>query len=160
MEHWCCNSSQKWYKFYSILPSRAHQAMFLCHFVCHKCTTVLVRADKGGIRVLLETLWVEWLESKWWWDSGWTDETHSVWWITQSKRYMYWGITTDVGWPCYNMSTFLQNHLNSFPPGQNGRYFTDNIFRCIFVNEKFCILIKISLNFVPKGQMNNNPALV
>ena len=24
----------------------------------------------------------------------------------------------------------------------------------------FCILIKISLKFVPKGQINNNPALV
>ena len=34
------------------------------------------------------------------------------------------------------------------------------IFRCIFVNEKFCILIKISLNFVPKGPIDINPALV
>ena len=29
---------------------------------------------------------------------------------------------------------------------------TDNIFKCIFVNEKFCISIKISLRFVPEGQ--------
>ena len=50
--------------------------------------------------------------------------------------------------------------LNSSPPGQNGRLFADDIFRCIFVNEKFCILIKISLKFVPKSQINNNPALV
>ena len=35
-------------------------------------------------------------------------------------------------------------------PGQNGRYFADDIFRCIFMNEKFYILIKILLNFVPK----------
>ena len=35
-----------------------------------------------------------------------------------------------------------------------------NIFRCIFVNEKFCNLIKISLKFVPKGPIDNNPALV
>ena len=33
-------------------------------------------------------------------------------------------------------------------------------FRCIFRNEKFCILIKISLKFVPKGPTDNNPALV
>ena len=46
------------------------------------------------------------------------------------------------------------------PPGQNGRYFADNIFRCIFMNEKFCISIKISLKFVPKGPIDNNPALV
>ena len=29
-----------------------------------------------------------------------------------------------------------------------------------FMNEKFCILIKISLKFVPKGPIDNNPALV
>ena len=29
-------------------------------------------------------------------------------------------------------------------------------YRCIFVNEKFCILIKISLKFVPDGVINNN----
>ena len=36
----------------------------------------------------------------------------------------------------------------------------DNIFRYIFVNEKFCILIKISRKFVPKGRIDNNQALV
>ena len=50
--------------------------------------------------------------------------------------------------------------INSSPPGQNGRHFTDNIFRCIFVNEKLYILIKILLKFVPKGPIDNNPALV
>ena len=49
---------------------------------------------------------------------------------------------------------------NSSPPGQNGCHFADGIFRCIFVNEKFCTLIKISLKFVPKGSIENNPALV
>ena len=50
--------------------------------------------------------------------------------------------------------------LNTSPPGQNGRHFADGIFRCIFVNEKFCILIKISMKFVPKGPIDNNSALV
>ena len=36
----------------------------------------------------------------------------------------------------------------------------ENIFRCISVNEKFCILIKISLKFVPESPINNNQALV
>ena len=49
---------------------------------------------------------------------------------------------------------------NSSPPGQNGRHVADNIFRYIVVNEKFCILIKMSLNFVPKGTIDNNLALV
>ena len=44
--------------------------------------------------------------------------------------------------------------INSFPLGQNGRHFANDIFRCIFVNEKFCILIKLSMKF-PKGQIDN-----
>ena len=50
--------------------------------------------------------------------------------------------------------------FNSSPPGHHGRHFADNIFRCISVNEKFCILIQISLEFVPKGPIDNNAALV
>ena len=43
---------------------------------------------------------------------------------------------------------------NSSPPGQNGRHFADDIFRCISVNEGFRILIRISLKFVPKGPVD------
>ena len=41
-----------------------------------------------------------------------------------------------------------------------GRHFTDDIFKCIFLNEKFRILIPISLKFVPEGPISNIPALV
>ena len=51
-------------------------------------------------------------------------------------------------------------HINSSPSGQNGRLFTDYVFRCIFMIEKFCVWIKISLKFVPKGPIDNNTALV
>ena len=40
------------------------------------------------------------------------------------------------------------------------RHFADDIFKHIFVNEKFCILIKISLKFVRRGPIDNNQALV
>ena len=50
--------------------------------------------------------------------------------------------------------------LNTLRPRQNGRHFPDNIFKCIFLNDNVCILIKISLNFVPKGPINNISALV
>ena len=50
--------------------------------------------------------------------------------------------------------------INSSVPVQNGRHFADEFFICIFVNEKVCILIEISLKFVPKGPVNNKPALV
>ena len=45
-------------------------------------------------------------------------------------------------------------------PRQDGRHFPGDIFKCIFVNEKFCISIEISLKFVPKGLIDKNPALV
>ena len=38
---------------------------------------------------------------------------------------------------------------------QNGSHFADNIFRCIFMNEKFYILIEISLILVPEGPIDN-----
>ena len=42
----------------------------------------------------------------------------------------------------------------------NGRHFADDIFKCIFLNENVWIPIKISLKFVPKGPINNIPAMV
>ena len=50
--------------------------------------------------------------------------------------------------------------INSSTPGQNGRHVADDIFKWIFVNEKLCILIKISLKIVPKSSVDNNQALV
>ena len=52
------------------------------------------------------------------------------------------------------------SNFNSSPPGQHGHHFADGIFRCIFMKEKFYILIKTSLRFVPKGPIDNNPALI
>ena len=61
----------------------------------------------------------------------------------------------------FEIGTLLQfdDTINSSLPGQNGHHFADNIFKCIFVNEKCCILIEIPLKFVPKGAIDNNPAL-
>ena len=43
---------------------------------------------------------------------------------------------------------------------QNGRHFTDDTFKCIFLNENVRISIKISLEAVPKGPITNIPALI
>ena len=50
--------------------------------------------------------------------------------------------------------------VNTLRPRRTGQNFagTDDIFKCIFLNEN--VRIKISLNFVPKGQINNISALV
>ena len=43
---------------------------------------------------------------------------------------------------------------------QNGPHFAVDIFKCIFLNENIWIEINISLKIVPKGSINNIPALV
>ena len=45
--------------------------------------------------------------------------------------------------------------INSLSPGRN-----NDIFKCIFMNEMFCISIQISLKFVPKGTIDNKLALI
>ena len=50
--------------------------------------------------------------------------------------------------------------INTLRPRRNEQHFADDIFKCIFFNEIVWILIKISLKFVPKGPINNIPALV
>ena len=62
-------------------------------------------------------------------------------------------------WSNNIVSSFLRQ-LPPPPPQQNGPHFADNIFRCIFMNEKLCIFIELSLKCVPKVSIDNNPALV
>ena len=50
--------------------------------------------------------------------------------------------------------------INTLRPRQNGRHFTDDIFKCIFFNENVWILLKISLKFVPNIWINHIPVLV
>ena len=50
--------------------------------------------------------------------------------------------------------------INTLRPRQHGRHFSDYTFKRIFLNENVWILIKISLNFVPKGSIDNILALV
>ena len=75
----------------------------------------------------------------------------------------YHGVTAQLGYVQYN---FVMDPLswwvffNTLRPRQNGHRFADNTFKRIFLNENVRILIQISLNFVSKGPINNNPALV
>ena len=50
--------------------------------------------------------------------------------------------------------------VNTLRPRQNGCRFPNNIFKQIFMNKNIWISIKFSLKFVPKGPINNIPALV
>ena len=50
--------------------------------------------------------------------------------------------------------------LNALRPRQNGRHFTDDSFKYIFLNKNVWISIKILPNFVHKDLINNYPILV
>ena len=52
------------------------------------------------------------------------------------------------------------SEFNTLRPRQNGRHFADDNYKHIFLNENVRISIIISLKFVPKGPINNIPALV
>ena len=61
---------------------------------------------------------------------------------------------------CVAIMTLTIYFLNTLRPRQNGRHFPDDIFKWLFLNVNGWIPIKITLKFVPKGPVNNIPALV
>ena len=68
-------------------------------------------------------------------------------------------------WSMQVNAIYMQIYIsfNTLRPRQNGRHFADDPFKRIlriFLNETLRISIKISLNFVPKGPINDIPALV
>ena len=66
-----------------------------------------------------------------------------------------------VKYPPYHALTGVwEERVNTLRPRQNGRHFADETFIRIFMNENVRISINISLRFVPKGLINNIPALV
>ena len=59
-------------------------------------------------------------------------------------------------WGVCNPEQYHRNTFNTMRPRQNGRHFPDDIF----LNETEWMSIKISPKFVPRGPINNIPALV
>ena len=57
-------------------------------------------------------------------------------------------------------SASMESAINTLRPRQNGRYFPDDSFKWILLNKNVWISIEVSLKFVPKGSINNIPALV
>ena len=60
---------------------------------------------------------------------------------------------------CENYSPW-RPYFDTLRPRQNGRHFPDDIFNCIFWKKTMNFGKKNSLKFVPKGPINNIPALV
>ena len=75
--------------------------------------------------------------------------------------FFLWIVLSNPGpWFGYEYRIYLKILLNTLRPRRNMRHFTDDIFKCIFLNENVWISIKTSLKFVPKGSFNIIPALV
>ena len=94
------------------------------------------------------TAWLWWLA----WAGAWL--CYPLMWLSIYNKE--WDIT--VIQPISSTST--SELFNTLRPKQNGRHFADDIFKCIFLNENDWISLTISLKFVPKGPINNIPALV
>ena len=84
-----------------------------------------------------------------------------IWW----RHHDYWTVLVNQQWwfeRCKKLSCSTVVDLSRIHKGPfdaSCSHFPDNIFKCIFLNKNIWILIKISLKFVPKGPINNIPAL-
>ena len=79
-----------------------------------------------------------------------------TWYFLLCSKFKY-----DITYTVVNYNMILHTMwFNTSRLRQHGRHFPDNIFKCIFLNENVWIAIKIFLKFVPKGPINNIPALV
>ena len=66
-------------------------------------------------------------------------------------------------WNKWHKQAFLSRDiigLTHLPLDKMAAIFADNLFKCIFMHEKFYISIQISLKFVPKGPIDNMAVLV
>ena len=75
---------------------------------------------------------------------------------------LWYSIKTTTTIPLHRQASLnhSNSNINTLRLRQNGHHFPDDIFKWIFLNEKVWISMKISLKFVPKGPINNIPALV
>ena len=70
-------------------------------------------------------------------------------------------ITNDWWWfTMFQATPHANAFTNTLKLKQNWWHFASNICKRIFLNENCCSLIRISLKFVPKGPIDNLPALV
>ena len=84
-------------------------------------------------------------------------DTHLSW---QAKLWFHHCFCEKAACLLTRIGLWAHKVLNTLRPRQNGRHFPDGIFKCMFLNENVWIAIEISLKFIPKGLINNIPALV
>ena len=86
-----------------------------------------------------------------------TIRKYSLLWLHEFGAGASAGTVMTVFW--FDMHTILALWgFDTLRPRQDGRNFTDDIFKCIFFKVNFWLLIEISLKFVSRGPMNNTSA--
>ena len=71
--------------------------------------------------------------------------------ITMSCATFYKDSTTDMD--AMGGRDFARFEFNSYIPGENGRHFADDIFRCVFVNQKNVSRLKFHRNLYVRVQL-------
>ena len=82
--------------------------------------------------------------------------------ISDLISFLDLAVLVGVVWPAEMrrcMCNIFSLWFNTLMPRRNGQHFADDIFKHIFFNENVWISIRISLKFVPKGPINDIPAL-
>ena len=79
----------------------------------------------------------------------------AIYWELTASYKSYWTILMGL---FHEWSVNIMT-LNTLRPRQICCHFADGIFKCILFNENVWISINISLKFLPKGPINNIPAL-
>ena len=80
-----------------------------------------------------------------------------VWmWCGQFTAYQH----LKTSWNIIMLTIKPHDTVNSSSSGHNSSHSADGTFKPIFIKENYCILIRISLKFVPKGPIDNKPVLV
>ena len=77
--------------------------------------------------------------------------------------WLYWQLLCLAMGNLFCNLTYEYGHFmmfNTLRPRQNRRRFTDDIFKCIFLNENVWISLNISLKYIPKVPFNNILTLV
>ena len=87
---------------------------------------------------LCENLWLDWFLSRY---------GNDIWLISCTEWHCHW-------------LCFYCHRINSLRRRRNRRHFANEFFINIFLNKNVWISIVISLRFVPKGKIDNIPALV
>ena len=146
----------KYYKF--VFPQNNPTCIGLTHWgLVHMASDILVNISSGNVFVTCQVA-SHCLNQCWLVDS-WTLMSKHMWNLNQSTNIF----TLKNAFENVFSGHFVCSRpqcVNTSRLRQNGCQFADGTFKCIFLNKNVLISIEMSLNFVPKGPINNIPALV